>query len=131
MPDIEAGEPKKTVEMKKYSWVVNVLKESVNSTTIIKRILDLGVNLTVGELLAWALAVEKRSTKAISEDEAVQFRVNTLESSSVDTRKSHLWYFMGFPKAKVRVKDGSKVTVLLDTDAKINVMTWRKWKMQI
>ena len=30
---------------------------------------------------------------------------------------------MGSPKAKVRLEDGSKVTVLLDTGADINVMT--------
>ena len=123
MPDAEAGEPRKTVERKKHPRVVNVLKESVGATTITKRILDLGVNLTVGELLASAPAVEKQLTKAITEDEAVQFRVNTLESSSVDARNSHSWYFMGSPKARVRLEDGSKVTALLDTGAEINVMT--------
>lgn len=30
---------------------------------------------------------------------------------------------MGSPKAKVRLEDGSKITALLDTGAKINVMT--------
>ena len=123
MPDAEAGEPRKTVERKKHPRVVNVLKESVGATTITKRILDLGVNLTVGELLASAPAVEKQLTKAITEDEAVQFRVNTLESSSVDARNSHSWYSMGSPKARVRLEDGSKVTALLDTGAEINVMT--------
>ena len=123
MPDAEAGEPRKTVERKKHPRVVNVLKESVGATTITKRILDLGVNLTVGELLASAPAVEKQLTKAITEDEAVQFRVNTLESSSVDARNSHSWYFIRSPKARVRLDDGSKVTVLLDTGVEINIMT--------
>ncbi len=59
MPDAEASEPKKSIEMKKHLRVVNMLKESIGATTITKRILDLGVNLTVGELLASALAVEK------------------------------------------------------------------------
>ncbi len=88
MPDVEAGEPKKTVEKKKHPRVVNMLKESVGATTITKHILDLGMNLTIGELLTSAPAVEKQLTKAITEDEAVQFRVNTLESSTVDTRKA-------------------------------------------
>ena len=38
---------------------------------ITKRILDLGVNLTVGKLLASAPAVEKQLTKAITKDKAV------------------------------------------------------------
>ncbi len=88
MPDAEASESKKTVEKKKYPRVVNVLKESISAITIAKRILDLGVNLTVGELLASAPAIKKQLTKAITEDETVQFRVNTLESSIVDTRKA-------------------------------------------
>lgn len=91
---------------------------------ITKRILDLGVNLTVSELLASAPAVEKQLTKAITEDEAVQFRVNALGSVEVcETKKPSSWYSMGSPKAKVRLEDGSKITALLDTGAEINVMT--------
>ncbi len=123
MPDAEATEPKKQVEKKNHPRAVNVLKESVGATTITKRIPDLRVNLTVGKLLDSAPAVEKQLTKAISEDEAVQFRVNTLESNAVEAKKSHSWYSIGSPKAKVRLEDGSKVTALLDTGAEINVMT--------
>ena len=123
MPDAEAGEPRRTVEKKKHPRVVNVLKESVGATTITKHILDLGVNLTIGKLLASAPTVEKQLTKAITKDEAVQFRVKTLESSIVNARNSHSWYSMGSPKAKVRLEDGCKIIALLDTGAEINIMT--------
>ncbi len=56
--DVEGSEPKKIVEKKKHLWVFNVLKKSISITTIIKHILDLGVNLTVGELLALVLTIE-------------------------------------------------------------------------
>ena len=124
MPDAESTTAKKTVERKKHPRVVNILKESVGTTTFTKRILDLGVNLTIGELLASVPAVEKQLTKAISEDEAVQFCVNTLESSEgLEARKPRSWYSMRSPKAKVKLEDGSKVTTLLDTGAEINVIT--------
>ena len=84
MPDAEAGKPRKTVERNKHPQVVNVLKKSVRAMTITKCILDLRVNLTIVKLLASALAIEKQFTKAITKDKAMQFRVNTLESSSVD-----------------------------------------------
>lgn len=48
MLDIKASKSKRIVERKKHSWVVNMLKEFVDATTITKRILDLKVNLTVG-----------------------------------------------------------------------------------
>ncbi len=102
---------------------MNILRESVVATTITKHILDLGVSLTVDKLLASVSAVEKQLTKAISENETVQFRVNTLESNAVEAKKSHFWYSIGSPKAKVRLEDGSKVTALLDKDAEINVLT--------
>lgn len=63
MPDVEGSAAKKSIERKKHPRVANVLKESVGATTITMRILDLGVNLTVGELRALALAVEKNSQK--------------------------------------------------------------------
>ncbi len=62
----------------------------MGATTITKRILDLEVNLTVGKLLVSALSFEKQLTKAISEDGAIQFRLNTLESNAVEAKKPHL-----------------------------------------
>lgn len=56
---------KKGTEREKYPGVVGVLKEPVGATMITKRILDLGVNLTVGKLLAFAPAVEKQLTKQL------------------------------------------------------------------
>lgn len=103
---------------------MNVLKESVGAGTITKRILDLGISLTVGKLLVSAPAVKKQLTKAISEDKAVQFRVNILELAEVfEASISYSWYSMGSPKAKVCLKDSSKVTALLDTSVEIYVMT--------
>lgn len=43
----------------------------MGATAITKRIMDLGVSLTVGELLASAPAVEEQLTKTSFEDEAV------------------------------------------------------------
>lgn len=58
---------------------------------ITKRILDLGVNLRVSELRASAPAVEKQLTKVITEDETVQFRVNTLDLSKAIKIKNYLY----------------------------------------
>ncbi len=124
MLDADTTTAKKSIERKKHPRVVNVLKESVGATTITKLILDLGVNLTVGKLLASVPAVEKQLTKAIFEDEAVQFRVNTLSSAeALETTSPYSWYSIGSPKAKVRLEYGSKVTAFLDTGAEINIMT--------
>ena len=81
MLDADMAMAKKSVERKKHFRVVNILKEFIRVTIIRKRILDLEVNLIVGKLLAFAPAVKKQFTKAISEDKAVQFRVNTLSSA--------------------------------------------------
>lgn len=71
MPDIETGKLKKTIERKKHLQIINVLKKSVKTTTIIKRILNLEVNLTIGKLLFSALTIENQLTKAITEDKAI------------------------------------------------------------
>ncbi len=82
------------------------------------------VSLTVGELLASALAVKKQLTKTISEDKAIEFQVNILNSNeALEVISSSSWYSIRSLKAKVCLKDGSKVTALLDTGAEINVMT--------
>lgn len=88
MSDVEARKTRKIVERKKYQWVVNLLKESVDTTTISKRILDLEINLTVWDLIASALAIKKQFIKAITEDKAIQFRVNILEFCIADAQKA-------------------------------------------
>ena len=80
--DLEAL-PKKNLERKKHLKVTNVLKESVGITKITKRILDLDVSLTVGELLTSASGLEKLLTKVLSDVEVVQFRVNSLGVAAV------------------------------------------------
>ena len=56
------------VEKKKYLQVVNRLKRSIRATTMTKHILNLEVNLSIGELLASALAIEKQFIKAITKN---------------------------------------------------------------
>lgn len=51
--------------------MVNILKELVGTTTIIKYILDLRVSLIIGKLLVSVPVIEKQLIKAISKDEAV------------------------------------------------------------
>lgn len=78
MPNVDIAMAKKSIKRKSHPRVVNILKESVEITTIIKQILELGLNLIVDELLASTFAVEKRLTKTFSENKAIQFSLNTL-----------------------------------------------------
>lgn len=64
---------KKSVKCKKNPRVIGVLKELVGTTRIIKRILDLEINLTVDKLLTSALVVEKQLIKTSTKDKAIQF----------------------------------------------------------
>ncbi len=124
MLDVDTAMAKKSFKRKKHSRVINVLKESVWATRITKRILDLRVNFTAAELLASTPSVEKQLLKVIPEDEAHQFRVNTLSSAEgFEAISPYSWYFMVSLQAKVCLEDSSKVTALLNTGAEINVIT--------
>ncbi len=60
----------------------------------------------------------------MSEDEVVQFGVNSLEVAAVSEASPKCqWYTFGCPKTRVRLEDSAKVLALLDTGAEINVMT--------
>lgn len=123
MLDIKNIKAKKTVKRKKHHCIVNVLKECVGAITITKCILDLGINLIIDKLLDSELVFKKQLTKAISEDKVIQSCANTLKASNdLKVRKSCTYYSMGSSKAKVRLKDKSKVNILFDTDAEINII---------
>lgn len=73
---------KKPLKKKKNHKDVSLLKELLRATEISKKILDLNVNLTVGELIVSTLLVEKNLIKALSLDEVVEFYVNALGLSN-------------------------------------------------
>lgn len=58
MPDIKESQVKKNIE-KKQPCIVNVLKEFVEATIIIKCIFNFGINFTISKLLASEPTVEK------------------------------------------------------------------------
>lgn len=123
MFNIDATITKKGIEIKKHSYMINVLKESVGATSIRKRILDLGISWTMCKLLTSTQTMKKQLIKAISKYEAVQFLVNTLSSAKVlEVENTYFWYFIEFSKAKVCLEYDAKVTVLFDTDTEINVI---------
>lgn len=70
---------KKSLECKRHFEIVNVLKKSISATKITKHILSLDVSLTIRELLVLASVIKKQPTKAISEDKAVQLRINFVD----------------------------------------------------
>lgn len=79
----------------------------------------------VGELFALASAVENKLTKAIFGDKAVQFWVNSFKlGKAIKTQNLYILYSIGFSKAKIRLKNGSKMIIFLDINTKIDVMTW-------
>lgn len=50
---------KKCVKKRKYSQIINILKELVEAIIITKNILNLEINIVVSKLLASALAADK------------------------------------------------------------------------
>lgn len=58
MPNAEAIATKKIIERKTHRCIINILKEFVEATIIIKHILNLGINLMVDKLLTLAPAIE-------------------------------------------------------------------------
>ena len=72
--------------------------------------------MIVEKLLASAPTVEKQLTKGISEDEAVYLGSIPLILTILFISKilSILW---AFPRSKVRLEDGPKVTALMDSGA--------------
>lgn len=65
------------------------MKNSLSTITIIKRILNLKVSLTVSKLLTSALIVEKQLIIAIIEDITMKFWVNTLKSNTFELQNSY------------------------------------------
>lgn len=87
---------RKNIERKKYPRVVGVLKESAGATMITKRILDLGVNLTVGELLASAPIDNLNMSDTLTLDDAVRgLRTKETELNDSGVIKEENAHFAG------------------------------------
>lgn len=48
-----------------------------------------------------------------------------MEFTFINAQNSHSWYFIDSLKARVKYKNGFKVTTLHDTSLEINVINWK------
>lgn len=85
MSDVEAGELGKIVKRKTHLRVIYIFKKFVSAIKIIKCILDLGISLIIGGLLASAPAIEKQLTKAITKKKTMQFQMKNFELNTIDS----------------------------------------------
>ncbi len=114
---------KKLLKKKKDQKIVTLLKESLRAEEITKQILDLNVNLTVRDLLASALLVEKKVTKASTLDEVAGFCVNALWlKSSNESSFIMQKYFISCFCTNVPLHNANEPTAILNTRAEINIM---------
>ena len=105
------------------------MKEFVESTTIIKYILDLEVNFIISKLLIFVLVIKKQLIKAIFKDKVIQICINNLDLTRVlEAFTPYFWYFMGTLKAKVYLNIGFKIIVLLNISTKIIVIIKKPMK---
>lgn len=97
---------KNYVKRKKYPRVVGVLKKLIGAIMIIKYIFDLGIILTVGKLLPSTPLVKKQLIKAIIENKALQFCVNSLNVNDYQkVSTNYTWNSISSSKAKMHLKD--------------------------
>lgn len=117
-------EQEKVFEKKRHSQIMNILKKSVEVTIIKQQILELKISLIVSKLLLFAPAIAKQLKKAIFKYKAIQFCINTMNLIKVLMAYTpYSWYFMGLFKAKICLKKRFKVMIILDTNAKIKILS--------
>lgn len=114
---------KKNTKRKTHPRVIEELKESIRAIIITKQILDLRINFTINKQLVSAPTVKKQLIKVITKNNAIQFRVNSLNIDNYkETLASYFCYSISSLKTNMLLENALKALVLINTGTKINVL---------
>lgn len=114
---------KQNTKKKTHPRVIEELKESIRAIIITKQILDLRINFTINKQLVSAPTVKKQLIKVITKNNAIQFRVNSLNIDNYkETLASYFCYSISSLKINMLLENAPKTLVLINTGTKINVL---------
>ncbi len=105
--------------------IIDIWKNEVNEKKFLTKLKSAQIIFSLIEVIVFVSLAQKIFSKTLSEDDVIKFHVNSIKSRSTTQKKEEQWYVCEFSKAKIIIEDVVKITELMNSETKINVMIRR------
>jgi hypothetical protein len=105
--------------------IIDIWKNEMNEKKLLIKLKSAQIIFSLIEVIVFVSFVQKIFSKILFEDDVIKFHVNSIKSRSITQKRKEQWYVCEFSKTKIIIEDVVKITELMNSKTKINVMIKR------
>jgi hypothetical protein len=102
--------------------IIDIWKNEMNEKKFLIKLKNFQIIFFLIEIIVFISFVQKIFFKIFFDEVVIKFHVNSIKSRSTTQKRKKQWYVYEFFKAKIIIKNVVKITKLMNSKAKINVM---------
>jgi hypothetical protein len=104
------------------SRIIDMWKNERNEKKILIKLKSAQIIFSLIEIIVFVSFVQKIFFKILFDEDVIKFHINSIKFRSITQKKEKQWYVYEFFKTKIMIKNVVKITKLMNSKAKINVM---------
>jgi hypothetical protein len=107
------------------SRIIDIWRNEMNEKKFLIKLKSAQIIFSLIEVIVFASLAQKIFFKILFDEDVIKFHVNSIRFRSTTQKKKEQWYVCEFFKAKIIIENVVKITELMNSEAKINVMIKR------
>jgi hypothetical protein len=107
------------------SRIIDIWRNEIDEKEFLAKLKSAQVIFSLIEVIVFASLAQKIFFKILSDEDVIKFHVNLIRSRSTTQKRRKQWYVCEFSKTKIIIKDVVRITELINSEAKINVIIKR------
>ncbi len=105
--------------------IIDIWKNEINEKKFLIKLKNAQIIFSLIEVIVFISLAQKIFFKTLIEENVIKFHVNSIKFRSITQKRKKQWYVCKFFKAKIIIESVVRITKLMNSKAKINVMIKR------
>ncbi len=107
------------------SRIIDIWKNEINEKKFLIKLKNAQIIFSLIEIVVFISFAQKIFFKILFDENVIKFHVNLIRFRSITQKREEQWYVCKFFKAKIIIEEIVKITELMNSKTKINVMIKR------
>ncbi len=107
------------------SRIIDIWKNEMNEKKFLIKLKSVQIIFSSIKIIVFVSLVQKIFFKILFNENVIKFHVNSIRFRSITQKREKQWYVCEFSKAKIIIESVVKITKLMNSKAKINMMIKR------
>jgi hypothetical protein len=105
--------------------IIDIWRNEMNEKNFLIKLKNAQIIFSLIEVIVFVLFAQKIFFKNFFDEDVIKFHVNSIRFRSITQKKEEQWYVCEFSKTKIIIENVVRITKLMNSKTKINVMIKR------